>query len=281
MTAKNGADPRAIFTDHCVVFIDFLGFRDIINTAPEKMDNLLQILKALQSSRSEFQITKQVISKELGSIELKAAMSAFSDNVVLSYPLERMYIDDGLNEQTAPYIVMDHARKFIADLASVAFTLGLLIRGGMTIGKLYHQEGVVFGQGLVDAYRLESEVAIYLRVVLSSVMSGSAAWRTEDQRMVKRDFDDVYYLDYFYHLIMSFSSGGINWPSELGKRMKIVQGEIQKAITNLNGKGQLKEAAKWGWFGNRLVESMNTLVQDGLSDHGLTREQLIRLGLKA
>jgi hypothetical protein len=139
---------------------------------------------------------------------------------------------------------------------------------------------VVFGQGLVDAYRLESEVAVYPRVVLSSAMSGNEAWRTEDRRMVKRDFDGVYYLDYLHPMIVAFSPRDINWIASLRNRMEIVQDGIQRNIEKLEKGGQLREAAKWGWFGNRLAESMKTLVQDGLSDHGLSREQLARLGLK-
>jgi hypothetical protein len=191
-----------------------------------------------------------------------------------------MYVDKGLNEQTIPYIVMDHARSLISKIASLAFTQNLLVRGGMTIGKLYHQEGVVFGQGLIDAYGLESEVAVYPRVVLSTAMSSKEAWRTENRRMVKRDFDGVYYLDYLHPMIMSFAPEGINWVSGLAKRMDIVNVTIQENIQNLENNGRLKEAAKWGWFYNKLADSMKTLPQDGLSDHGVSREQLARLGLK-
>jgi hypothetical protein len=269
-----------IFQDHCVVFVDFLGFSNIVASGDDKMADLLKILRALQSSQSDFAISHRPIDERLGSIEVKAALSAFSDHVVISYPLERMYVDKGLNEQTIPYIVMDHARSLIADIASRAFTLGMLVRGGITVGKLYHEEGVVFGQGLIDAYQLESEVAVYPRVVLSTKMSSSAAWRTEDRRMVKRDFDGVCYLDYLHPMIMSFSPGGINWIAELAKRMDIVNAEVQENIQALESKGRLKEAAKWGWLYNKLADSMKTLPQDGLSDHGVTREQLARLGLR-
>ena len=78
---------------------------------------------------------------------------------------------------------------------------------------------------------------------------------------------------------MPHSSGNPALRSPLSKRMEMVQEEIQKTIADLQSKGLLKEAAKWGWFGNRIAESMKTLPQDGLSDHGLTREQLTRLGL--
>src|ERR1700732_4170211 len=134
-------DEGPIFTDHCVVFIDFLGFTNVLRSGHDQMAALLKVLKALQASNSNFRITSHPISDQYGSVELRAAVSAFSDHVVISYPLERMYIDKGRNENTVPYMVMDHARRFIAEVAAVAFTLGLLVRGGITVGKLYHDEG--------------------------------------------------------------------------------------------------------------------------------------------
>jgi hypothetical protein len=143
---KRDKPPKAIFTNHCVVFIDFLGFRNVINSGSREMGNLLQISKAIQASESDFQMTLQPISEELGSIELKAAISAFSDHVVISYPLERMYIDDGLNDQTVPHIVMDHARKFIANIASVAFTLACLSGAGSLSGSCIITKGWCLGK---------------------------------------------------------------------------------------------------------------------------------------
>jgi hypothetical protein len=277
--ATRRARRKEILEDHCIIFVDFLGFSNIVHDTSKTLE-VLGILQALQSSRKNFRITKEFNDEHLGQLELQAAVSAFSDHVVISYPLKRMYVDKGLNEQTIPYLVMDHARALISNIAVAAFSIGLLIRGGMTIGKLYHHKGVVFGEGMIDAYRLESEVAIYPRVILSSAMSGNPAWLTEDKRMVKQDFDGVYFLDYIHPMIMSFSPGGIEWISGVKKRLDIVRVEIHENISKLIKSGRLKEAAKWGWLGNRLEESIRTLPQDGLSNHGVAREQFFRLGLK-
>jgi hypothetical protein len=40
---------------------------------------------------------------------------------------------------------------------------GYFIRGGLVKGRLFHDENVVFGDALVEAFRLESEVARYHR----------------------------------------------------------------------------------------------------------------------
>jgi hypothetical protein len=84
-TAASAAKDQ-IFKDHCVIFVDFLGFSNIVAGGDDKMADSLTILKASQSSRSEFGITHQPLDERLGSIEVKAAMFAFSDHVVIRLP---------------------------------------------------------------------------------------------------------------------------------------------------------------------------------------------------
>lgn len=52
-------------------------------------------------------------------------------------------------------------------------TEGILIRGGITYGKLIHSEsGIVLGQALIDAYKTESKLSVYPRVILSKKILG-------------------------------------------------------------------------------------------------------------
>src|SRR5262249_8589289 len=44
---------------------------------------------------------------------------------------------------------------------------GLLIRGGIAKGPLYHDDSIVFGPALIEAYQLETGVAKFPRVILS------------------------------------------------------------------------------------------------------------------
>jgi len=50
---------------------------------------------------------------------------------------------------------------------------GVLTRGGITKGLLYHSSNIAFGPALIEAYRLESEVAVYPRVVLDPTLTKS------------------------------------------------------------------------------------------------------------
>ena len=56
----------------------------------------------------------------------------------------------------------------LAYIGAILFEKGILFRGGLTIGNLIHNEnGTVFGQGLIEAYQLESKNAIFPRIILS------------------------------------------------------------------------------------------------------------------
>ena len=56
----------------------------------------------------------------------------------------------------------------LAYIGAILFEKGIIFRGGLTIGNIIHHEnGTVFGQGLIDAYLLESNNARYPRIILS------------------------------------------------------------------------------------------------------------------
>lgn len=82
----------------------------------------------------------------------KTQITSFSDNVIISEPVE------GPNF---------HLLLFrLGYMQVIASWSGLLIRGAITIGDLVHDDLVVFGPALNRAYELESQRAIYPRIIL-------------------------------------------------------------------------------------------------------------------
>jgi hypothetical protein len=83
-----------------------------------------------------------------------AALTSFSDSVVVSMPVEAK----GL-------------LSFLEALAKIQLGLaveGFFLRGGVTIGALCHDNELIFGPALNRAYCLESGLAIYPRILLDS-----------------------------------------------------------------------------------------------------------------
>lgn len=87
----------------------------------------------------------------------KTNITAFSDSIVVS-----VKVDDNINEMASTLIIN------LSYIGAILLEKGILFRGGLTVGNLIHKEnGTVFGQGLIDSYKLESNNAKYPRIILS------------------------------------------------------------------------------------------------------------------
>jgi hypothetical protein len=126
-----------------VAFCDVLGWRSQIERAgsdPVKIGELRRLI---------LQLTRTLKVSSPHDIQV----SSFSDNIVMSQAIEDPMKMMFFLQQLGPFI------------AATAIG-GFLLRGGITIGDIHHDEEVVFGPALNRAYHLESKVADYPRVIL-------------------------------------------------------------------------------------------------------------------
>jgi hypothetical protein len=124
------ADPH--YSDHYVAFLDILGFSELTRLAdqdPTWRAFLRGSIKTLnetmprQIERTGFRFTQ------------------FSDSIVMSAAMT----SEGLS------IVVQGCQM----LAHNLLTRGVLLRGGIAAGKLHHDDQMLFGAGLIDAYEFE------------------------------------------------------------------------------------------------------------------------------
>ncbi|MDA2550220.1 hypothetical protein COL26_15375 [Bacillus thuringiensis] len=139
-------NPRLI--PSVVSFIDVLGFSQLGMRAINNGEGdvfLNQIHTSLNKARHA--ITNQL---------LLAKVKVFTDNVVIGWPI----YGDGEGELGTTFL----------NLAEYQFSLvfdGFFIRGGVSVGPHFMDEETVFGPELITAYNLESQVAVYPRIILS------------------------------------------------------------------------------------------------------------------
>jgi hypothetical protein len=154
-----------------IAYVDILGFKNIIKDSSKNNDKINDIMKALQYLKNveepnewnthfiEFEEDAQKKGLENFDISETLCCSCFSDTIVVS-----AVASDG----NIHYVVS----TLIANLAytsSYLLTSGILLRGSITYGKLIHQRnGLIMGQGLVEAYEIESTIAKFPRIVLSN-----------------------------------------------------------------------------------------------------------------
>lgn len=153
-----------------VAFIDILGFKEIVKRSersPKQLRTIYESLEFLKKRELPDKWNLQLVEIEEDAqkrgmpafdISNRTFSSAFSDSIVVSVIVNDNNIHGSLSTLLANLSFV--GSKLIID--------GILIRGGITIGKIIHTPtGIVFGQGLIDAYHLESRAAKYPRIILS------------------------------------------------------------------------------------------------------------------
>lgn len=80
-------------------------------------------------------------------------VTLFSDSVIITVSNERWWLHEFV--------------ELIADLQYFLLTQGVLIRGDIDIGDVFHNKDYVFGNGIVRAYMIECKISKYPRIVIS------------------------------------------------------------------------------------------------------------------
>lgn len=160
------------YENRIVAFIDILGFREIIKSTERNEELFKVVYEALNDIRYlSANLNDVTREKEFGRQE-----ALFSDNIVISYLTESPEAEFSL----------------IFDAMFLQLCLlyqGVLVRGGITVGRLYHSSNLIFGPALVRAYELESKYAIYPRILVDDkYASGSGT-------VYSIDFDGLTFLN--------------------------------------------------------------------------------------
>jgi hypothetical protein len=170
---------RASYSERYCAYVDILGFRGVIADVEKNrisVDDVYRLLSAVHLPKAP----------ERREADLK--YQSISDAVALS-----------AQPNAAGFDAICTAAE---ELSRMLLRSGYFPRGGITKGQLYHDESMVFGPALVEAYRLEMEVAQYPRILIPrSVASDGATyageathWKTQfDERFIRAS-DGPYFL---------------------------------------------------------------------------------------
>ena len=149
------------YENRIVAFLDILGWKKAVLKPDESGDTvkvLGKILAQLQGVASHFNSLSKLLPEE-GKWPGNPVMTQFSDSLLIS-------VDDDRHGR-------DALQNTLLILTSNLIGVGLLLRGGVTRGEIFHDAGggLVFGPALIQAYELESKVASMPRVILSKELS--------------------------------------------------------------------------------------------------------------
>lgn len=147
--------PLPDYSERIITFIDLLGFtRDVelIDDHPGLALSIHSVLTAIANTKR--QLDKE---REAGSLKFDARLTHASDSLLLSYRPER----------GACSRAVAHAAYF----GNVCVRRGHLPRGVIMIGKLTHDDAVLYGRGMNEAVAIEKtriiepRIAVFPRVI--------------------------------------------------------------------------------------------------------------------
>jgi hypothetical protein len=170
-------------------YLDVLGFRQKI-----KDNDFIFLKNYLSTLDSELQDIDK--NPRMNEFELKI----FTDNLVFGYPWNDVY---GEGELGTIFDILAHIQVSFA-LSDVFF------RGAIALSNLYMDENVVFGPSLVEAYNLETEMAIYPRIILSknviTVIKKHTNYYADPKKSPQyteylKDIDGLYFVNYLQIII--------------------------------------------------------------------------------
>lgn len=236
-----------------LAFIDILGFSNIIEMSQSDPDIFIWLRRMFaELDKADSYIASDNVAMSmlearvpgLNGTSMFTQMVAFSDSIVLS-----------MNTMSSSQMAVMGIAHRIAELCYRLLDFGCLTRGCITIGDLFHDGNKVFGPALVEAYKLESEYAIYPRILFSEKAAQCLDWNISfgagDSAMMLKDSDGLRYLNILAYAI---NLGQIFGYDSLGRiRTNLL---ILKDNTKTS-----RERAKVEWYINYFNDTIDLLVK--------------------
>lgn len=146
-------DNKLELKQYYVLYIDILGAKNMIKS--DKSEEFLQKIDSLYKN------TLKVLDNTYKDRKFEIKTKIFSDNIIIAVPKDTLeYSSDEANKVG----VIFHIATFFQILA---LQFSILTRGSIIIDDLYIDNTFVYGNALVKAYELESEIANYPRIVIN------------------------------------------------------------------------------------------------------------------
>ena len=142
---------KNLVKSYCV-FVDILGYSSEILNATQQGKQVEHFEKFYEVF---LETTKTVRDSEQPTIQTKI----FSDNILIGAPIGRGAFDD--ENQLGTLAV------FLKYLQLDLTLEGYFLRGGWTLGEIFIDENIAYGEGLIKSYKLE-QTTNYPRIEISS-----------------------------------------------------------------------------------------------------------------
>ncbi|MBA7494119.1 hypothetical protein ES702_04692 [subsurface metagenome] len=252
-----------------ISFFDILGFKDVVDKS-EDSNRVLQILETLRhQGKPDINLASMFEQKH----------SNISDTIVRTIDIYNQ-----ANKKHRVGILFHELLNLMHVQRSLIYQ-DIVIRGSITIGKVYHDGSYVFGPGFNRAYLLEKNIAIYPRIIIDRwILNFLEETHLKDlllrdgnnhfaitqkeymKSLVRESSDGVWFLDY---LKMSPEFNKICDYGEFLRHHKELIVERSKGRDAFD-----RTAVKYGWLARYHNEVLDSMSDRDFESIGISRKNL-------
>lgn len=136
------------FQDRAVAFVDILGFKTLVDGAAKNDKQLSQLSGLIKLLSSAVPMLNESVDSSIGN-HLIPKHIYISDCIILSAPL--------IDPNTPSYDGLSIVVMRVIQLSHYFLNAGYLIRGGISVGKVWHTDSNIVGPAYQEAYCLEKK----------------------------------------------------------------------------------------------------------------------------
>lgn len=140
-----------------VAFIDICGFQQMIDDQFSGKDTSIipTLSNALNEAMKEVDISREAF-KIIQDLEFNTKQFSDCISISLKFPLDGVL-----------FIYLTTFLSVIRKYQRTLMSHGIFVRGGVSFGKHYETDQMIFSEALVDSYKIESKIARYPRIVIN------------------------------------------------------------------------------------------------------------------
>lgn len=256
-----------MYSNAIVTFLDVLGFRSLIKN--EGADEINSILEKMSECAAP--------ENEDDGDSYQPIITTFSDCVVrtnflcseanIAYPIGLLFFE---------LLGLVHAQSELVHN-------GVIIRGAVAFGDIVHQDQRVFGPAMVEAYELESNQAIYPRILVSSkwvdALRSNELIRSRNNtineeknhilKLIRKDKDGEYFIDYIRAIQSELDDPYRGYVEFLKEHSLLIKKNLQKHASNP------RVLMKYEWLSNYHDECIHELDEELLRHFGRSKKSLL------
>lgn len=226
------------YQPHLITYLDILGFQELIDTRSAGF--ISKVIRIVQdATRPAERITK----------EYEVQYQNFSDLCVIATPIKT-----GGKSPKSKGLLFDELLGLVHAQVEL-LNEGIFVRGAVTIGPLVRSYRVLYGPGLIAAYKSEQAVARNPRIIVTpetfqEFKKEPALWAHDDleselesiDKLTSTDTYGVKFVDYLQAIEEEFDSPESEYPAFLNQHKQLIEHNLVKYCENKSVR------AKYAWL---------------------------------